>query len=77
MSQKQEKKLRKMFREEIKDKIDDLTTQNFKHGEVYKNKPKWCPAWLWSKIVHLVIDDNFYIKYENWRKQQIDSDNTQ
>lgn len=74
MSQKKEKKMRQLFRREIRSKVDELTIQHFKDGDVYKQKPKWCPAWLWSKIMHLIIDDVFYVKYENYKKQQGNSD---
>lgn len=64
MSNKAEKKLRQMFRHSIKDKLDDMTEEWFGEVSVFKDKPKWCPQWLWSKLIAFIVVDSFIVKYE-------------
>ena len=64
MSQKKHKKLKQLFRREIREKVREMTDEYFGQATVFKIKPNWCPQWIWSKCIAFVIDDSFMTKYE-------------
>lgn len=71
MSAKNEKKLRQMFRTEIKGRVEQLTDEYFGgDAPVFNPKPKYCPQWLWSKLTNIIIDKGFLIQYENRQKNK-------
>ena len=76
MGQKQDKKVRQMFRREIRDHIKELNEQHFKDGPVFKLKPKYVPQWLWDKLVYNLMDEGFLVRYSLYKKQQNENGNT-
>lgn len=71
MSQKQEKKLRQMFRNDIKGRLEQLTDEYFGgDAPVFNPKPKYVPKWLWSKLTNIIIDKGFLIQYEIRQKSK-------
>lgn len=52
MNTKQAKKIRQMHRREVR-KIAEERLFTFK--DMVKEKPKWCPNWLWYRLLRLVI----------------------
>lgn len=70
MGHKNDKKIRQLFRREIKGNIKELSLQHYKDGPVFKVKHKYCPQWLWDKAVDLIMDEAFMIRYSMYLKQQ-------
>lgn len=65
MSSKQDKKLKQMFRRNIRGQLDQMTKEYFSdEAPIFKIKPKWCPQWLWSKLIALLMDESFLLQYE-------------
>lgn len=69
MSAKNDKKMRKMFRNEIKGTLQKLTQDTYETGELYNNKPAWCPQWLWEKLKAIVVNEVFRTNYEIIQKR--------
>lgn len=65
MSQKNDKKLRQMFRHDIKHRLQDLTDDYFGgDAPVFNKKPKYCPMWFWNFLTNLIVDNGFLIQYK-------------
>jgi len=52
MSQKQDKKLRKYFRQRYQGMAEILAKE---HMQIIKPKPKYFPMWLWVKLLGIFI----------------------
>lgn len=56
MSQKQDKKMRRSFREQFEAKYgkitEDLAREN---ARFLKPKPDWFPMWAWIKILRIFV----------------------
>jgi len=68
MSNKQDKKLRKMFRTQIRDDLAALTEKHTKEVfnndvPIFKPKPKYMPTKLWEYLKVLMLDDIFLYEY--------------
>ena len=71
MNEKADKKLRRMFRADIKEKLEKLTLEYFGgDAPVFNPKPKYCPEWLWSKLTNIIIDKGFKAQYEIRQKNK-------
>lgn len=71
MSAKNEKKLRQMFRGEIKGRLEQLTDEYFGgDAPVFNPKPKHVPQKLWSWLRNIIIDKGFLIQYEIRQKNK-------
>ena len=65
MSAKNDKKMRQMFRSEIRDRLEALTDEYFGGGApVFNPKPRFCPVWLWKALTNFIIDRGFLLQYE-------------
>ena len=70
MSSKQDKKLRQMFRKEIKGNIKELSEQHYKDGPIFKVKPRYCPQFIWDMATDLLMDEAFMIRYSLYLKNK-------
>jgi len=52
MNTKVAKKIRQMHRREVR-KIASERVRSL--GSMIRPQPKWCPTWLWSRLIKLVI----------------------
>lgn len=52
MSTKAAKKIRQMHRREVRKLAEERI---FGFRDLINDKPRWCPAWLWRRILRLVI----------------------
>ena len=68
MSKKADKKIRQIFRRDMRATLDQLSNQHFKDGPVFNKKPKLCPLWFWNWCVTLVCDANFLMRYRIYIK---------
>jgi hypothetical protein len=59
MSQRQEKKIRKLFRKRYGDEFFKQIVQGQFFKQFLKPKPKWCPEFLWIFFLKMVVNVNF------------------
>lgn len=77
MSNKTDKKIRQLFRSQIRERVEKLTDEYFGgDAPVFKNKPRYVPQWLWSKLTAIIIDRGFLIQYENRQKAKLEKDSS-
>lgn len=69
MSSKQSKKIRQMFRREIKGTVQQLTKDAFETGDLFNQKPKYLPKFIWEKLQALVVNNNFRKNYETIQRK--------
>ena len=69
MGQKQTKKIRQLFRREIRDTVQKMASESFETGDLFNIKPKWCPLWLWEKLQAMVVNKNFRHNYETIQRK--------
>lgn len=73
MSKKQDKKVRQLFRRDIRTTLTELSEQHFKDGPVFNKKPKYCPLWFWNWCVKFTVDTAFLIRYRDYQKKKAET----
>jgi len=68
MSAKTEKKIKQLYRRDIRDKVKEMADQHFKDGPVFNKRPKYCPLWFWNWCASFVCDIDFLIRYQIYLK---------
>ena len=46
-----------------------MTKDVFETGDLFNQKPKYMPKWLWLKLQTIVVNNNFRINYETIQKK--------
>jgi len=59
MSQKQDRKIRQLFRRKYRDEFFKQIIQGKFLNQFLRPKPKWCPQFLWIFLLKLVINLDF------------------
>lgn len=62
------KKMRQLFRREIRAYLHKLTEGVFNAGEMFKPKPKFMPLFIFEKLKKLVVNESFKLNYEKFTK---------
>lgn len=72
MSAKTEKKIKQLYRRDIREKVKEMSEIHIKDGPVFNKKPKYCPLWFWNWCVYFVCDLDFIVRYRLYKQNHPD-----
>lgn len=68
-----DKKMRQMFRREIRKHLDQMTREYFMNdAPMFNTKPKWVPTKVWTWLVNFIVDRGFLIQYKIRQQKKAD-----